>query len=58
MKKKKRVRKKALARFVEYKEMVKAKASKLQNKDPGCLADGNELLRFYSTTLACSHGIE
>ncbi|CAA6656530.1 unnamed protein product [Spirodela intermedia] len=45
-----------LARFEEYREMVKLKASKLAKKHPRCLADGNELLRFYGTTVACSLG--
>ncbi|KAJ4726163.1 C2H2-like zinc finger protein [Melia azedarach] len=48
---------KTLARFEEYREMVKIKASKLPKKHPRCLADGNELLRFYGTTVACSLGI-
>ncbi|GMN63131.1 hypothetical protein TIFTF001_032208 [Ficus carica] len=48
---------KTLARFEEYREMVKIKASKLAKKHPRCLADGNELLRFYGTTLACSLGL-
>lgn len=47
---------KTLARFEEYREMVKIKASKLQKKHPRCLADGNELLRFYGTTVSCSLG--
>ncbi|XP_072955517.1 uncharacterized protein [Typha angustifolia] len=47
---------KTLARFEEYREMVKLKASKLPKKHPRCLADGNELLRFYGTTIACSLG--
>ncbi|KAI9083051.1 hypothetical protein K1719_034955 [Acacia pycnantha] len=48
---------KTLARFEEYRESVKMRASKLQNKKhPRCLADGNELLRFYATTLSCSLG--
>ncbi|KAL5548230.1 hypothetical protein UlMin_003461 [Ulmus minor] len=47
---------KTLARFEEYREIVKIKASKLPKKHPRCLADGNELLRFYGTTLACSLG--
>ncbi|MQL68151.1 hypothetical protein Taro_000426 [Colocasia esculenta] len=46
-----------LARFEEYREMVKLRASKLPKKHPRCLADGNELLRFYGTTLACSLGM-
>lgn len=48
---------KTLARFEEYREMVKIKASKLPKKHPRCLADGNELLRFYGTTLSCSLGL-
>ncbi|KAI3928378.1 hypothetical protein MKW98_023979 [Papaver atlanticum] len=48
---------KTLARFEEYREMVKIKASKLPKKHPRCQADGNELLRFYGTTLACSLGM-
>lgn len=48
---------KTLARFEEYREMVKIKASKLAKKHPRCLADGNELLRFYGTTVACSLGM-
>ncbi|KAG8386201.1 hypothetical protein BUALT_Bualt03G0124400 [Buddleja alternifolia] len=47
---------KTLARFEDYRETVKIKASKLPKKHPRCLADGNELLRFYGTTLACSLG--
>lgn len=46
-----------LARFEEYREMVKVKASKLPKKHPRCIADGNELLRFYGTTVACSLGL-
>lgn len=48
---------KTLGRFEDYREMVKIKASKLAKKHPRCLADGNELLRFYGTHLACSLGI-
>ncbi|KAI3959540.1 hypothetical protein MKX01_025056 [Papaver californicum] len=47
---------KTVARFEEYREMVKMKASKLSKKHPRCLADGNELLRFYGTTVECSLG--
>lgn len=47
---------KTLARFEDYREMVKAKASKLPKKHPRCIADGNELLRFYGTIIACSLG--
>ncbi|CAA2966116.1 Zinc finger, C2H2 domain containing [Olea europaea subsp. europaea] len=48
---------KTLARFEEYRETVKVKASKLPKKHPRCLADGNELLRFYGTTLSCCLGM-
>ncbi|XP_028791264.1 uncharacterized protein LOC114747136 [Neltuma alba] len=48
---------KTLARFEEYREMVKIKASKLPKKHPRCLADGNELLRFYGTTVSCNLGL-
>lgn len=48
---------KTLARFEEYREIVKIKASKLPKKHPRCIADGNELLRFYGTTVACSLGL-
>lgn len=48
---------KTLSRFEEYREQVKIKASKLPKKHPRCLADGNELLRFYGTTMACSLGM-
>lgn len=47
---------KILARFEEYREIVKIKVSKLPKKHPRCLADGNELLRFHGTTIACSLG--
>ncbi|XP_073127845.1 uncharacterized protein [Henckelia pumila] len=48
---------KTLSRFEEYRETVKFKASKLPKKHPRCLADGNELLRFYGTSLTCSLGM-
>lgn len=47
---------KTLAQFEDYRETVKIKASKLPKKHPRCIADGNELLRFYGTTVACSLG--
>ncbi|XP_076905506.1 uncharacterized protein LOC143561268 [Bidens hawaiensis] len=43
---------KTLARFEEYRELVKTKASKLPKKHPRFLADGNELQRFYGATIA------
>ncbi|PKA46382.1 hypothetical protein AXF42_Ash020273 [Apostasia shenzhenica] len=48
---------KTLARFEEHREFVKMKASKLPKKHPRCLADGNELLRFHGTTIACNLGL-
>ncbi|KAF6163012.1 hypothetical protein GIB67_021161 [Kingdonia uniflora] len=48
---------KTLSRFEDYREIVKIKASNLSKKHPRCLADGNELLRFHGTTLACSLGM-
>ncbi|XP_022845906.1 uncharacterized protein LOC111368724 isoform X1 [Olea europaea var. sylvestris] len=48
---------KTLAQFEEYRELVKIKATKLPKKHPRCLADGNELLRFYGATVECNLGI-
>ncbi|ESQ54552.1 hypothetical protein EUTSA_v10025260mg [Eutrema salsugineum] len=48
---------KTLARFEEYRDTVKSRASKLQKKHPRCIADGNELLRFHGTTVACVLGV-
>jgi len=48
---------KTFACFEEHREKVKEKAEKLQKKHPRCVADGNELLRFHGTTIACSLGI-
>ncbi|CAK7350871.1 unnamed protein product [Dovyalis caffra] len=45
-----------LVQFEEHRETVKIKASKLPSKHSRCLADGNELLRFYGTIVACSLG--
>lgn len=47
---------KTIAKFEEYREMVKSKASKISKKHSRCLVDGNELLRFYSTTVMCHMG--
>ncbi|GJN28550.1 hypothetical protein PR202_gb16690 [Eleusine coracana subsp. coracana] len=44
-------------RFEQYKESIKEKASNVQGKkNARCVADGNELLRFYSTTFTCALG--
>ncbi|WOL11166.1 hypothetical protein Cni_G19927 [Canna indica] len=45
---------KTIARFEEHRDSIKSSADKLQVKNSRCIADGNELLRFYSTTSACS----
>ena len=41
-----------IQRFEECRDAVKIRAK----KSPRCAADGNELLRFHCTTLACSLG--
>lgn len=46
-----------LVHFEEHREIVKIKASKLPSRHPRCLADGNELLRFYGTVVACRLGL-
>ncbi|XP_045821750.1 uncharacterized protein LOC123914592 [Trifolium pratense] len=45
------------ASFEEFRETTKINAEKLQIKHPRCLVDGNEMLRFHGTTIACSLGI-
>ncbi|RID66654.1 hypothetical protein BRARA_D01776 [Brassica rapa] len=58
---------KILARFEEYREFVKAKATRTSSSGGGggggrrwdderCVADGNELLRFYCSTFMCDLG--
>jgi len=46
-----------ISNFEEYRDSIKAKAAKLPKKQPRCIADGNELLRFHCTTFACSIGL-
>ncbi|KAF2296754.1 hypothetical protein GH714_001669 [Hevea brasiliensis] len=46
-----------ISKFEEYRDSIKAKATKLPKKHPRCIADGNELLRFYCTSFACSLGL-
>ncbi|KAG2709102.1 hypothetical protein I3760_05G223900 [Carya illinoinensis] len=48
---------KTISRFEEYRDSIKAKATKLLKKHPRCIADGNELLRFHCTTFVCSLGL-
>ncbi|ONK65216.1 uncharacterized protein A4U43_C07F34870 [Asparagus officinalis] len=51
-----------ISRFEDYRDSVKARAqvhlqpSQPKSKNPRCAADGNELLRFHSTSLSCSLG--
>ncbi|CAN6481803.1 unnamed protein product [Victoria cruziana] len=40
-------------RFESYRDSVRTRASR---RNPRCVADGNELLRFFCTTFACSIG--
>ncbi|KAG2308573.1 hypothetical protein Bca52824_028321 [Brassica carinata] len=55
---------KILTRFEEYREFVKAKAARSSSGGGGvrrwddgrCVADGNELLRFYCSTFMCDLG--
>lgn len=49
--------KKFVTWFEESREIVKIKASKEPEKHPRCVADGNEVLRYYGTTVACSLGM-
>ncbi|KAJ4834702.1 hypothetical protein Tsubulata_003610 [Turnera subulata] len=49
-----------LSRFEEYREFVKAKAARnggVKKRDERCIADGNELLRFYCSTFMCDLGL-
>ncbi|CAA0827870.1 C2H2-like zinc finger protein [Striga hermonthica] len=46
-----------ISKFEEYRDAIKAKATRQPKKHPRCLADGNELLRFHCTTLMCSLGL-
>lgn len=50
---------KILSRFEEYRELVKAKAARnggVKRRDERCIADGNELLRFFCSTFMCDLG--
>ncbi|WCJ29247.1 zinc finger (C2H2 type) family protein [Euphorbia peplus] len=53
---------KILTRFEEYREVVKTKAAAaarnggVRRRDERCIADGNELLRFYCATFMCDLG--
>lgn len=48
--------KRTTQKFEEYRDAVKNRAAKLPKKHPRCIADGNELLRFYGTVLMCHLG--
>ncbi|PON80834.1 Zinc finger, C2H [Trema orientale] len=48
---------KTITKFEEYRDAIKAKATKLPKKHPRCIADGNELLRFHCATFMCSLGL-
>lgn len=46
---------KTLARFEEYREIVRSRAER-NSGDERCIADGNERLRFYCSTILCALG--
>ncbi|RRT51948.1 hypothetical protein B296_00042378 [Ensete ventricosum] len=48
---------KTMARFEDYRDCIKSKASKLAKRHPRSTADGNELLRFHCTTFRCALGL-
>ncbi|KAJ4772491.1 zinc finger (C2H2 type) family protein [Rhynchospora pubera] len=48
---------KTITKFEDYRDSIKLKSSKFAKKYPRCIADGNELLRFHCTTLACTLGL-
>ncbi|KAJ8538273.1 hypothetical protein K7X08_014813 [Anisodus acutangulus] len=48
--------KRTIQRFEDCRDAVKIHAVATGKKNPRCAADGNELLRFYCTTLTCSLG--
>ncbi|XP_027192255.1 uncharacterized protein [Cicer arietinum] len=43
--------------FEDCREMIKINVEKLQINHLRCLVDGNEMLRFHGTTIACSLGV-
>ncbi|XP_057503706.1 uncharacterized protein LOC130787332 [Actinidia eriantha] len=45
-----------IQRFEDCRDTAKLRATTHTKKNPRCAADGNELLRFHCTTLACSLG--
>lgn len=45
------------SRFEAYRDSIKNKANKPPLKHSRCIADGNELLRFYCTSVGCSVGL-
>ncbi|KAI8014332.1 hypothetical protein LOK49_LG05G03762 [Camellia lanceoleosa] len=45
-----------IQRFEDCRDAVKIRVNANTKKNPRCAADGNELLRFHSTTLSCTLG--
>ncbi|PIA58368.1 hypothetical protein AQUCO_00500353v1 [Aquilegia coerulea] len=45
-----------IQRFEDCRDAVKLHATTNTKKNPRCVADGNELLRFYCTTISCRLG--
>jgi hypothetical protein len=50
--------KSTVAKFDEYREGIKLKSINQGKRNPRCMADGNEQLRFYSTTFMCNLGLD
>ncbi|KAK8472343.1 hypothetical protein PHAVU_002G183450 [Phaseolus vulgaris] len=47
-------KKETFAWYEECREMVRVKAERVEKEHPRCIVDGNEVLRFHGTTVACS----
>lgn len=50
--------KSTVSKFEEYRESIKLKSIDQGRRNPRCIADGNELLRFYGTTFLCNLGLD
>lgn len=46
---------KMLERYERYREEMKKEAREFHNWDPRIMVDGNEILKFYCTTMNCCH---
>ncbi|XP_078170482.1 uncharacterized protein LOC144564755 [Carex rostrata] len=50
--------KSTVSKFEEYRESIKLKSFDQGKRNPRCMADGNELLRFFGTTFECNLGLD